>query len=150
MSLEEIVNSELKLAMKAKDKIKLDSLRGIKKEIIEAKTAKGASSELNPDSEVKILQKMVKQRQEAATIFKDRGREDLAGEELAQMEIIAAFLPEQLSPEEIEVQVESIIDELGVTSMAGMGKVMAESLKRFGGKADSKAVSDIVKRKLAK
>lgn len=149
MSLEVKINEELKLAMKAKDKVKLDTIRGIKKEIIEAKTSKGASQELSEDVEMKLLQKMVKQRQESATIYKQQNREDLAQVELNQAEIIASFLPKQMPREELEIEISQVIDELGVNSMAGMGRVMGVVTKKFAGKADGKTISEIVKSKLS-
>ena len=149
MSLEQKVNEELKLAMKAKDKVKLDTLRGIKKEIIEAKTAKGASAELTEDVEMKILQKMLKQRQDSAAIYDDQNRKDLADDERSQAEIISEFLPKQLSRDELELEISKLIAELGVDSMAGMGRVMGEAAKRFAGKADGKTISEIVKGKLS-
>ncbi|MFC0877682.1 GatB/YqeY domain-containing protein [Saccharicrinis sp. FJH2] len=149
MSLEQKVNEELKQAMKAKDKVKLDTLRGIKKEIIEAKTAKGASAELTEDVEMKILQKMLKQRQDSAAIYDEQNRSDLAEDERNQAAVISEFLPKQLSPDELETEISKLITELGVDSMAGMGKVMGEATKRFAGKADGKTISSIVKDKLA-
>ena len=149
MSLEQRVNEELKLAMKARDKVKLDTLRGIKKEIIEAKTAKGALAELTEDVEMKILQKMLKQRQDSAAIYDSQNRKDLADDERSQAEIISDFLPKQLSREELETEIAKLIEELGVDSMAGMGRVMGEATKRFAGKADGKTISEIVKGNLS-
>ncbi|MFB6319767.1 GatB/YqeY domain-containing protein [Saccharicrinis sp. FJH54] len=150
MSLEQKVNDELRVAMKARDKVKLDTLRGIKKEIIEAKTAKGATSELSEDTEMKILQKMLKQRQDSAEIYEGQNRNDLAEDERNQAEIISGFLPKQLSHEELETEIVKLMGELGVDSMAGMGRVMGEATKRFAGKADGKTISGIVKDKLSK
>lgn len=150
MGLEQIINEDLKLAMKAKDRIKLDTLRGIKKEIIEAKTSKGASAELSQDMELKILQKMVKQRQDSASIYKGQNRDDLAQDELLQANLIAAFLPKQLSKEELESEIDIIISESGADSMASMGKVMGLASKKFAGKADGKTISEIVRSKLGK
>jgi uncharacterized protein len=149
MSLEQRVNEELKLAMKARDKVKLDTLRGIKKEIIEAKTAKGAIAELSEDVEMKILQKMLKQRQDSAAIYEEQDRKDLAEDERNQAEILSGFLPKQLTRDELKIEIAKLIEELGVGSMAGMGRVMGEAGKRFAGRADGKTISEIVKEKLS-
>ena len=149
MSLEVKINESLKVAMKAKDKTTLNALRSIKKEILEAKTAKGASGELSSDLEMKLLQKMVKQRNDSATIYNEQGRQDMASTELEEAEIIASFLPEQMSAEELETEIVKLIEDLGINSMAGMGRVMGAATTKFAGKADGKMISEIVKRKLS-
>lgn len=150
MSLELKINESLKTAMKAKDKTSLNALRSIKKEIIEAKTAKGSSGELTLDIEMKLLQKMVKQRNDSALIYNEQGRQDMATTELDEAKIIASFLPEQMSAEELELEIVNLIKDLGVDSMAGMGQVMGAASKKFAGKADGKMISEIVKRNLSK
>lgn len=149
MTLFDIITDEIKKAMLAKNRIRLDALRGVKKEFIEAKTAKGASEEFTDDRALAILHKMVKQRKESAEIYKEQGREDLAQTEIEQMQVIQEFLPKQLSKEEIEVVVMKIITDTGASTMKDMGKVMAIATKELGGKADGSVISAVVKQKLA-
>lgn len=141
--------TEMKVAMKAKDTIALESLRAIKSAILLAKTDKGAGAELTEDEEIKLVQKLVKQRKDSAAIYKEQGREDLAEPELAQAAIIEQFLPEQLTEEEIEKAVVMTIDSIGATGMQDMGKVMGIVSKELAGQADGKTISAIVKAKLS-
>lgn len=148
MTLLETINNHIKQAMLAKDKIRLETLRGIKKEFLEAVTAKGASGELTDDAAITILQRMVKQRKESADIYSNQGREDLAADEKAQLEIIQEYLPAQLSAEELEVAIKEIIAQVGAESMKDMGKVMGAATKQLAGKAEGKAISEMVRRLL--
>lgn len=149
MSLFDQVSKDIMSAMKAKEKIRLDALRNIKKYFIEAKTAPGNNDEL-PDAEaLKILAKLAKQSHESAALFKEKGREELAAEELAQAEVIESYLPKALTEEEIAAQVKAIIAQLGATSMKDMGKVMGTASKQMAGRADGKMISDIVRKLLA-
>lgn len=148
MSLFDTVSEDIKKAMLARDHVALDALRGIKKEFLEAKTAKGTDGELHDDAALKILQKMIKQRKESAEMYIAGNRQDLADAELAQAAIIERYLPKQMSAEEIAEAVKQIIAQLGATSMADMGKVMGTASKQLAGKADGKAISQIVKQLL--
>lgn len=149
MSLQEKVMTEMKIAMKAKDTVALESLRAIKSALLLAKTDKGGGSELSEEDEVKLIQKLVKQRKDSAAIFSEQGRMDLAEPELAQVAVIEKFLPEQLTEEEIEKVVVQTIDHLGATGMQDMGKVMGMVSKELAGQADGKTISSIVKAKLS-
>lgn len=149
MSLEKDIMVQMKEAMKAKDSVALEALRAIKSGIILAKTETGAKEELSSDEEIKLLQKLVKQRKDSATIYTEQGREDLAEPELAQVAVIEKFLPAQLSEEEIEAVVSKIIADGGFSGMASMGQVMGMASKELAGKADGKTISTIVKNKLA-
>lgn len=149
MNLFDTISDEIKKAMLAKDKVRLEALRGIKKEFLEAKTAKGASDELSDETATAILQKMVKQRKDSAEIYTTQNRADLAADEIAQLKVIQEFLPAQLSPEELESAVKSIIAETGATSMKDMGKVMGIATKQLAGKAEGRAVSEMVKKLLS-
>ena len=148
MSLQTEITAAMKTAMKSKDKVALESLRAVKSAILLAKTESGGADELSEEQEIKILQKMVKQRKDSAAIFTEQGREDLAEPELAQAEVIAQFLPEQLSEEDITKVVVATIEVLGASSMKDMGKVMGAVSKELAGKADGKIISNIVKAKL--
>ena len=148
MSLAEKINNDIKEAMKAKDKEKLFALRAVKSALLLAATEKG-NSEVSEDAEIKILQKLVKQRMDSAQIYKEQGREDMAQEELFQAEVIKQYLPEQLSEEEIRKIVSEIIGETGAESMKDMGKVMGVATKKMQGKADGKLISSIVKEMLS-
>jgi len=150
MSLETRVMEELKTAMKAKDEAGLRSLRAIKAAIILEKTAEGASDVLSEATEMKMLQKMAKQRKDSIDIFEKQGREDLAVKEREELAIIEKFLPAQMSAEELNAEVKAIIAETGATSPADMGKVMGVASKKLAGKADGKAISEAVKQLLAK
>ena len=140
---------ELKAAMRAKDTVALESLRAIKSALLLAQTDKGAAATLSGEDEIKLVQKLVKQRRDSAAIYQEQGREDLAAPELAQVAIIEKFLPEQLSPEEIGKVVAKTIEAVGATGMQDMGKVMGMVSKELAGKADGKTISTIVKEQLA-
>ena len=148
MNLFDTISDEIKKAMLARDKVRLEALRGVKKEFLEAKTAKGASDELSDEAATAILQKMVKQRKDSAEIYTAQGRADLASDELAQLRVIQEFLPQQLSPEELESTVKSIISETGAQSMKEMGKVMGVATRQLAGKAEGRAISEMVKKLL--
>lgn len=148
MSLELQINNDIKEAMKAKDRIRLEALRGVKKEVLEAKTAKGAAEEIADADIMKIVQKMVKQRKDAAELFASQNREDLAEKELAEVEAISVYLPAQLTQEELVPVVKAIIETVGATSMKEMGKVMGVASKELAGKADGKDISAVVKQLL--
>lgn len=149
MNLFDKVSGDIKTAMLARDKVRLEALRGIKKEFLEAKTAKGGDGELSDDDALKILAKMVKQRKESASIYTEQNREDLAGEELAQAAIIEEYLPKQLSEEELTAALKKIIARVGATSAKEMGKVMGTATKELAGKAEGKAISAKVRELLA-
>jgi len=149
MELIETITDEIKKAMLAKDKVRLEALRGIKKELLEAKTAKGAATELSEETAVAILQKMVKQRKDSADIYTAQNRPDLAEAEIEQMKVIQEFLPAQLTPEELEKAVMEIIAETGATSIKEMGKVMGLATKQLAGKAEGRAISEMVKKLLS-
>lgn len=149
MNLEQKVMASLKTAMLAKDEKSLRSLRAIKAAIILAKTAEGAGGELKPEDEIKLLQKLVKQRKDSLEIYQKQNREDLAKKELEEIEVIEQFLPKQMDPEELKSALSILIKELGVSSPAEMGKVMAAATKQFAGKADGKTISAVVKELLA-
>jgi len=139
---------KLKEAMKSKDTVALESLRAIKSEILLAQTKTGAKEQITEDDEIKLLQKLVKQRKDSAAVYTEQGREDLAAPELAQIKVIAQFLPEQLSVEDLKKIVAEIIKKVGATSMKDMGKVMGMASKQLAGKADGKAISTTVKQLL--
>ena len=149
MDLFETVSKDIIAAMKAKDKVRLEALRNIKKYFIEAKTAPGANDTLADADALKILAKMAKQGRDTAALYTEQNRPDLAREELAQVAVVEEYLPRPLSPEELEAAVRDIIAETGAAGMKDMGKVMGAATKRLAGRADGKAVSDVVKRLLA-
>jgi hypothetical protein len=149
MSLQTKVMEALKEAMKAKDTIALESLRAIKSAILLAKTEAGAAEELTEADELKLLQKLVKQRKDSAALYTQQGRNDLAAPELAQMAVIEKFLPAQLSEAEVEAALKSIIAQVGATTAKDMGKVMGVATKQLAGKADGKLISETVKRLLS-
>ena len=149
MSLQTKVMEALKEAMKAKDTVALESLRAIKSAILLARTEAGASEELSEADELKLLQKLVKQRKDSAALYTPQGRNDLAEPELAQMAVIEKFLPAQLSEAEVEEALKGIIAQVGATSPKDMGKVMGAATKQLAGKADGKLISDIVKKLLS-
>ncbi len=148
MSLFDTVSNDIKKAMLARDHVRLESLRGIKKEFLEAKTAKGASGDLSDADATKILAKMVKQRKESAAIYAGQNRDDLAQSELAEVAVIEEYLPKQLSDEELTAAVKEIIAQVGATSMKEMGKVMGAASKQLAGKAEGGAISAKVKQLL--
>lgn len=150
MSIFDSVNNGIKEAMLSKDKVRLEALRAIKKEFIEAKTAKGASGELTDEAAMKILAKMVKQRKESAEIFVSNNRSDLADANLAEAAIIEEFLPAQMSETELEEALKEIIARLGATSPQQMGMVMSAATKQLAGRADGRAISAKVKELLSK
>tara|TARA_B110001450_G_C17540578_1_gene448450 strand:+ start:419 stop:871 length:453 start_codon:yes stop_codon:yes gene_type:complete len=143
------LTTEIKEAMKAKNVLALEALRAIKSAVLLLKSEAGASEELTEDQEIKLLQKLVKQRRDSATIFREQNRVDLAESEEAQAEIIAKFLPEQLSEEEVKSLIEAIISQTGATSMKDMGKVMGMASMQLAGKADGKTISTLVKQLLS-
>ncbi len=149
MNLFDQVSEDIKKAMKARDKVRLDTLRNVKKVFLEAKTAPGADDTLADDAALKILQKLAKQGRETAQTYIDNNRPDLAEEELAQARVIEEYLPKPLTEEEIEAAVAKIIAETGATGMKDMGRVMGTASKQMAGKADGRAISAVVKRLLA-
>lgn len=149
MSLFDQVSEDIKKAMLAKDKVALDALRGIKKEFLEAKTAKGSDGELHDDKALQILQKMVKQRKESAEMFTQANRPELAADELAQCKIIEQYLPAMLSEEELAEALRDIIAQVGATGPQDMGKVMGVATKQLAGKAEGKAINLKVRELLA-
>jgi uncharacterized protein len=146
----EQVSSDIKTAMLARDKVALEALRGIKKEFLEAKTAKGSDGTLPDEQAVKILQKMVKQRKESARIYAEQNRADLADIELAEVVVIEKYLPAQMSDAELEAIVAQIIAQLGATGPQDMGKVMGTANKQLAGKTEGRLISDKVKALLNK
>lgn len=150
MNLEQKIMGELKTAMLAKDEKSLRSLRAIKAAILLAKTSEGASGELKEDDEVKLLQKLVKQRKDSLEIFQQQNRTDLAQKEQEEIEVIAKFLPKQLSADELKAELSAIITEVGASSPSDIGKVMGQATKRLAGKADGKTISALVKELLSK
>ena len=143
------VSSDIRTAMKARDKVRTEALRNIKKYFIEAKTAPGANDTLEDANALKILQKLAKQGQDSAATYAKAGRQELADAELAQVAIIKEYLPQPLSAEEIETQVKEIIAKVGATDMKPMGQVMGMATKQMAGKADGKIISSIVRKLLA-
>ena len=150
MSLEQKVMAELKTAMLAKDEKSLRSLRAIKSAIILAKTAEGAGGEIKEDDEIKMLQKLVKQRKDSLEIYEKQNREDLAEKEREEISVIEKFLPKQLDETELRTIIQKIIDETGASSPADIGKVMGAANKQLAGKAEGKAIAGIVKEILNK
>lgn len=149
MSLFDKISEDIKAAMKARDKVRLETLRNVKKVFLEAKTAPGANDTLEDADAMKILQKLAKQGRETAQTFIDNNRKDLADEELAQAAVIESYLPKPLSEAEIEAAVKDIISKTGAQGMKDMGKVMGVASKQMAGKADGRAISTIVKKLLA-
>lgn len=142
------VSSDIRTAMKTRDKVRLEALRNIKKYFIEAKTAPGANDTLEDAAALKILQKLAKQGEESADTYAKAKRQDLADAELAQVAVIKEYLPKPLTEEEITTQVKDIIDQTGAQGMKDMGKVMGQATKQMAGKADGKAISTIVRQLL--
>ncbi len=149
MTLYDKVSEDIKAAMKARDKVRLETLRNIKKVFLEAKTAPGANDTLEDADALKILQKLAKQGRESAQTYIDNGRQDLADDELTQAAVIEEYLPKQLSEAEIEVEVKKVIAETGAQGMKDMGRVMGVVTKQLAGRADGRAISTVVKRLLA-
>lgn len=148
MSLESKIMNDIKIAMKAKDKEKLEALRAVKSALLLLKTDK-SSKLMNETAEIGLLQKLVKQRKDSAEIYKQQNREDLYNKEIIEAEIIGNYLPKQLSDEELNKAIEKIIKSTGATSMADMGKVMGITGRELSGKADGKRIAEIVKKTLA-
>ena len=149
MDLFDKISADIKSAMLAKDKVRLEALRGVKKEFLEAKTAKGGDGTLSDDAAMKILVKMVKQRRESARIYEEQNRPELAANELAEVAVIENYLPKQLSDEELTAELKKIIEQVGATSAKEMGKVMGMASKALAGRADGRAISAKVKELLA-
>lgn len=149
MSLFDQVSKDIVAAMKAKDKVRLEALRNIKKFFIEAKTAPGANDTLDDAVALKILAKLAKQGRDTAALYHEQNRPDLAEEEEAQAKVIEEYLPKALTPEELEAEVKAIITQVGATSAKDMGKVMGVASKQLAGRADGRAISTLVKQLLA-
>lgn len=150
MNLFDTISEDIKKAMLAREKVRLEALRGIKKEFLEAKTAPGAGGELTDETAIKILVKMAKQRRESARIYQENNRPELAETELAEAAVIEEYLPKALSADELEAEVKTIIAEVGASSPADMGRVMGVATKRLAGRADGRAISTLVRQLLAK
>jgi len=148
MDLYTQIEADIKAAMLAKDKVRLQALRGIKKEFIEGKTAPGANGELSDEAAMKILVKMAKQRRESARIYQEQNRPELAETELAEVAVIEAYLPKALSEQELEAELKAIIAQVGASSAAEMGKVMGVATKALAGRADGRAISAKVRQLL--
>jgi uncharacterized protein YqeY len=149
MDLFEKVSKDIVAAMKAKDKVRLEALRNVKKYFLEAKTAPGAGDVLTDDAAMKILAKLAKQGKDTATLYTEQGRADLAAEELGQVAVIEEYLPQPLSAEDLEAAVRSIIAEVGAASPKDMGRVMGVASKQLAGKAEGRAISELVKQLLS-
>lgn len=145
MDLFDKVSEDIKSAMKAKDKVALETLRNIKKVFLEAKTAPGANDTLSDADALKLIQKLSKQGKDAAAIYVQQGRQDLADEELAQVKVMERYLPQQMTPEELEAALRDIIAQTGATSGKDMGKVMGVATKHLAGRAEGRAISAKVK-----
>ena len=141
MTLFDQISEDIKKAMLAKDKVALDALRGVKKEFLEAKTAKGSDGELHDDQAVRIIQKMIKQRKESAEMYNAAQRPELADNEMAQVAVIEKYLPAQMSEEELTAKLQEIIKAVGAESAKDMGKVMGVATKSLAGKAEGKLIS---------
>lgn len=149
MTLEERINQDLKAAMASKDSIETRGLRAVKAAILLANTAEGAQGKLTPETEIGLLQKLIKQRKDSAQIYIEQGRTDLAGKENEEIAVIERYLPQQLSRDEITEAIRQIIAETGAANMKDMGKVMGVATKHFAGTADNKTVAEVVKQLLA-
>lgn len=149
MGLFDQINEDMKAAMKAREKDKLEAIRGIKKVLLEARVAKGANAELDDQEVVKVIQKLAKQGRDSATIYKEQGREDLYEQEMKQVEIFEVYLPEKMSDEVLEATIKTIIESVGASGMKDMGKVMGIASKQLAGQADGKDIADKVKALLA-
>lgn len=150
MSLEITINEQIKAAMLARDEAGLRALRAIKAAILLAKTSEGSSGGMSPEEELRLLQKLVKQRRDSLEIFEKQGREDLAVKEREEIAVIERFLPRSLSAEELEAELRAVIAETGAQSPADMGRVMGAATKRLAGRADGRAISEAVKALLSK
>lgn len=149
MSLVEKIDKDIKQAMLAREKDKLEALRAVKNALLVQRTEKGVSGEIDEQTEVKLLTKLVKQRKETAEIYSQNGKDDQAALELAQAKFIEVYLPEQMSEEEVTRRIQSIIEETAAQSMKDMGKVMGKASRELAGKADNKMISNIVKQLLS-
>lgn len=149
MILFDQISEDIKAAMKARDKVRLETLRNIKKVFLEAKTAPGANDELNDEDALKILMKLAKQGKDAAKEYSDLNRQDLADGELAQVKVIEEYLPKQMSSDEVEAAVKAVIAQVGATSMKDMGKVMGAATKQLAGKTDGRSINAAVKKLLS-
>lgn len=149
MNLFDKISEDIKTAMKARDKVRLETLRNIKKVFLEAKTAPGADDTLEDADALKIIQKLAKQGKETAKTYEDNGRNDLAEAEKQQVSVLEEYLPQQLSEAEVEQRIQAIIQETGASSMKDMGRVMGVATKQLAGIADGRLVSEVVKRLLA-
>jgi uncharacterized protein YqeY len=148
MSLQQQINSDIIVAMKAKDEASLRALRALKSALLLAATAEGASSEVNDEQAIKIFQKLAKQRRESMDIFLQNGRNELAQKEQEEINVIEKYLPKQMSENEIKQTLSQLISEAGATSASDFGKVMPQAIKAFGGKADGKIISALLKEML--
>ncbi len=149
MNLYETIDQEIKAAMMAKDKVKLETLRSVKTAFMESTTAKGASQELTAEQSVAIVQRMVKQRKDSATIYEEQNRAELAEQELKEVEVLQSYLPKQLSQGQLEKAIGEIIEQTGSSSLKDMGKVMGAATKGLAGKAEGRAIADTVKKLLS-
>ena len=150
MNLFDKISEDIRKAMLAREKVRLEALRGVKKEFLEAKTAKGSNGEIKDDVAIKIMIKMVKQRKESAKIYDENNRPELRDNELAEAAVIEEYLPRQLSVEELESELRTIKTETGATGTADMGKVMGVATRSLAGRAEGRAISEAVKRLLSK
>ena len=148
MDLFDIISNDIKEAMKAKDKVALDTLRNIKKVLLEAKTAPGANDTVSDDTAIKLIQKLVKQGKESAELYSSQNRPELAAEELAQVAVMEKYLPKQMSEEEVATVLKEIIAQTGAAGPQDMGKVMGVATKQLAGKAEGRMISAIVKQLL--
>lgn len=148
MDLFNQINNDLKAAMKARDKETLEALRNVKKVMLEAKSAKGATAELTDDEVMSIISKLAKQGSDSATIYREQGRTDLYEQEMVQVAVYEKYLPEKISDEQLSAIIQQIIDETGAESMKDMGKVMGIASKKLAGQADGKAIAEVVKKLL--
>ena len=149
MSLINTIDQDIKQAMLAKNDVKLRGLRAIKSALLLARTEKGASEEISEETEIKVLQKLIKQRKESADIYKQQNRDDLYKVEVEEMEVIEVYLPKQMDKAEVEAFLKDLISRVGATSVKDMGKVMGAANKELAGKADGKTISEVVKQLLA-
>ena len=148
MELFDIISNDIKEAMKAKDKVALDTLRNIKKVLLEAKTAPGANDTVSDETAIKLIQKLAKQGKESAELYSSQNRPELAAEELAQVAVMEKYLPKQMSEEEIAAALKEIIAQTGAAGPQDMGKVMGVATKQLAGKAEGRVISTIVKQQL--
>ncbi|PIB37255.1 glutamyl-tRNA amidotransferase [Reichenbachiella sp. 5M10] len=145
MSLKDQINADIKAAMLAKEKEKLTALRAIKSMILLAETEKGAQEEINEDAEMKLLMKAAKQRKDSIDLFREQGRDDLADKEQGELDVISQYLPQQLSEDELKIELQKVIEQVGAAGPQDMGKVMGAASKALAGRADGKTISTVVK-----